>query len=595
MVVFHRAINAPMRSALRVLAACSAWAHRAVPPLVVSGGAVRVWVRPPPRAPPSMLPSAAAFGRSPPPRCCAVAGPDGEEEEPTPEPVLSVNPALDFSLPYRVLAFYAVAPVADPDARVEAHRAFLAAREMVGRVYICADGLNAQVSGTAEACAAYRAFADAEFSRAGEPPLLFKEDPLAEAAFPRLRVKHKALVPGESVDLSQRGEDVSPQRWAAMLDDAHPEDGSERGSERGGGRAPVVLDIRNGYEWDVGRFEGAARPALDNFAEFDASTYGLPADPAERAETPVMMYCTGGIRCEYFSAKLRSEGFRSVYKLQGGIQHYGNTMASSEGAAGHGADAGGAEAEAEEEGTGDAAAVDVAEPFGAAEVADADAVADAVVDAHAGHDSVEGPARHWRGSLFVFDRRNTVRFGREAVDGAAAAPIGACLHCGKPTEAFFNWCVRTPLAPPMLLAHASCAHAATTSSSAHPLPGPQRSHSGRVSPLPHSQWPSAVGLPRPRPRSCNIDCNQLHLVCDTCLASRRGFCRAECEAAPRRRPLDLLAATQDDGKIDLAAAVAATQGARPGDADPNRLANFKPPNVPRKAYDANVHLPAGGE
>eukprot|EP00965_Chrysotila_dentata_P215639 6188896-Pleurochrysis_carterae.AAC.1 len=44
----------------------------------------------------------------------------------------------------------------------------------------------------------------------------------------------------------------------------------------------------------------------------------------------VMMYCTGGIRCEIFSAKLKASGFKHVYKLQGGVQHYGNTFAAKQ-------------------------------------------------------------------------------------------------------------------------------------------------------------------------------------------------------------------------------------------------------------------------
>ena len=202
------------------------------------------------------------------------------------EPILSLNPALDQTLPYRVLAFYAITSIVEPEKRVEAHRAFLAARGMVGRVYICADGLNAQVSGSADACAEYRAFvasgadfSDPDFLR--KEALLFKEDPVDELQFPKLRVKQKNLVPGEEVDLSLRGEDLPPEKWAAMLGDENIEN-------------KVVLDVRNSYEWDVGRFEGAERPALDQFAEFDAATYGLPDDPEERKQTPVMMYCTGG-------------------------------------------------------------------------------------------------------------------------------------------------------------------------------------------------------------------------------------------------------------------------------------------------------------
>ena len=52
----------------------------------------------------------------------------------------------------------------------------------------------------------------------------------------------------------------------------------------------------------------------------------MPSDPDERATKPVMMYCTGGIRCEFYSARLKKRGFKNVYKLQGGVQHYANLM-----------------------------------------------------------------------------------------------------------------------------------------------------------------------------------------------------------------------------------------------------------------------------
>ena len=135
---------------------------------------------------------------------------------------------------------------------------------------------------------------------------------------------------------------------------------------------------------------------------------------------------------------------------------------------------------------------------------------------------------HWRGSLFVFDRRNTLRFGEQAAteDGDGEyEPIGRCHHCSAPTESFIN--------------------------------------------------------------CCNVDCNLLHLICPKCLASRKGFCSEECQSAPRRRPLDLLAATDPQtGELDFKAAIAATQGPPPGQKDPNKLVNVKPANIPRKVWDA---------
>ena len=122
---------------------------------------------------------------------------------------LSTNPSFDLSLPCRNLAFYLIGEVAEPDEAVRRHRKFLDESSMVGRVYICSSGVNAQVSGPAAACSAYRRFVTAEFP---EDPPLFKEDPVAEPTFPKLRVKHKALVPAvdAAVDLTQRGEALEP-------------------------------------------------------------------------------------------------------------------------------------------------------------------------------------------------------------------------------------------------------------------------------------------------------------------------------------------------------------------------------------------------
>ena len=73
------------------------------------------------------------------------------------------------------------------------------------------------------------------------------------------------------------------------------------------------------------------------------------------------------------------------------------------------------------------------------------------------------------------------------------------------------------------------------------------------------------------------------------LSKHVGFCTEECKTAPRRRPLDLLAATDEHGNLDFAAAIALTQGPPPGQADPNKLSTFKPDNLPRKEYDADRH------
>ena len=114
--------------------------------------------------------------------CALMSGTSNPEDAPESSAAptgasLSLNPDLDYSLKYRVLAFYVIAPIEGADAALEAHRKFLADRQMVGRVYLCEDGMNAQVSGLAYQCAEYRDWIGTQFPSTS---LLFKEDPVEE-------------------------------------------------------------------------------------------------------------------------------------------------------------------------------------------------------------------------------------------------------------------------------------------------------------------------------------------------------------------------------------------------------------------------------
>lgn len=138
-----------------------------------------------------------------------------------------------------------------------------------------------------------------------------------------------------------------------MLRDAEPAQGSQlpaRPAPASSRQAPVILDVRNGYEWDAGHFQGAERPLEDEFNETPRGDDGEGAVPeylrGADPDTPVMvrpappvqvqcpaclaqpcascmqMYCTGGIRCDIYSTFLRQKGFRNLYSLEGGIQNY---------------------------------------------------------------------------------------------------------------------------------------------------------------------------------------------------------------------------------------------------------------------------------
>lgn len=107
--------------------------------------------------------------------------------------------------------------------------------------------------------------------------------------------------------MSKTGEHVSPKQWKEMIEkkDGH-----------------ILLDVRNDYEWKIGHFEGAELPPCETFRDFKEYADGL-REKVDPTKTPVMMYCTGGIRCELYSSILKERGFDKVYQLDGGVINYG--------------------------------------------------------------------------------------------------------------------------------------------------------------------------------------------------------------------------------------------------------------------------------
>lgn len=209
--------------------------------------------------------------------------------------------------PIQVLAFYYFTHLQDPHFEVSRHHEFLKDKDIRCRLYISEEGINGQMSASEEASLAYQ-----EWLRSDErfKGVVFKIHHHSEHVFPRATVKYrKQLVAiDEEVDMALTGEHVSPEKWKEMLD---------RRDEK-----TVVLDVRNDYEWVIGHFEGAELPTLETFREFPEYARKLRGE-RDPKETKVMMYCTGGIRCELYSALLKKEGFEHVYQLDGGVINYG--------------------------------------------------------------------------------------------------------------------------------------------------------------------------------------------------------------------------------------------------------------------------------
>lgn len=206
---------------------------------------------------------------------------------------------------YRLLSYYGYLSVADPDAIRDAQRALGQELGLGGRIYIASEGINGTCAGTPEAIRRYR---EATLAMPGFENIDFKEETVDRIPFAELRVRTRPylvnLGAGNDVDPeAEGGKRLSPTQWKAFLES---------------GKKFTLLDVRNDYEAKIGFFEGAEIPPYQYFHEFPQWVEELEIDPEE----PVLMYCTGGIRCEKFSGLLTRKGYKEVYQLDGGLLRY---------------------------------------------------------------------------------------------------------------------------------------------------------------------------------------------------------------------------------------------------------------------------------
>lgn len=208
---------------------------------------------------------------------------------------------------YFVLAYYHFTSIADPHAEVARHKAFFERRDIAGRIYISHEGINGQMSGLDVHAEEYMTWlrSDERFK-----DVEFKIHLHHEQAFPRATVKFREQLVAMDVpaDPKDGGVHLSAEEWSEMIEQRDEE--------------TVLLDVRNDYEWEIGHFEGAELPTLEMFRQFPQYAKKL-REQRDPKKTKVMMYCTGGIRCELYSVLLKNEGFEQVYQLQGGVIKYG--------------------------------------------------------------------------------------------------------------------------------------------------------------------------------------------------------------------------------------------------------------------------------
>lgn len=204
------------------------------------------------------------------------------------------------------LSFYRYVIIDEPQAMRD--QLFLEWNELdcFGRIYVAREGINAQMSVPEHNWEAFkdRLFSHKEFE--GIPFKIAVEDD--GKSFYKLVIKvRKQIVadglPDNEYDVTNVGNHLTAEEWNAAMDNPDT----------------VIVDMRNHYESEIGRFENAICPDADTFRD------ELPLvlkELEDKKDKKVLLYCTGGIRCEKTSAYLKHHGFNDVNQLLGGIIDY---------------------------------------------------------------------------------------------------------------------------------------------------------------------------------------------------------------------------------------------------------------------------------
>lgn len=209
------------------------------------------------------------------------------------------------SAPVINLSCYKFAPLDDLPGWKEKLSDFCTASGLKGTILLAPEGINFFLAGT-------RPQLDGVLrvirSMPGLADIAPKESPSHDQPFKRMLVKVKREIIAFGVDGVDPARKPSPKLSSTEL---------KRWLDEG--RPVVLLDTRNVYESSMGTFEGAITPTIWNFRDFPKAVETLPADLKDR---PVVMFCTGGIRCEKAGPFMEMLGYKNVHQLDGGILKY---------------------------------------------------------------------------------------------------------------------------------------------------------------------------------------------------------------------------------------------------------------------------------
>ena len=212
--------------------------------------------------------------------------------------------------PRTTISFYQYFKIDEPPVFRDQLYKDLQSLGVLGRIYMASEGINAQVSVPTVNVEQFRNYLYQIEALNGLRLNIAVDDDGKSFYVLDIKVRNKIVADGiqdPSFDMANRGKYVNAEEFNKLTNDANT----------------VVIDMRNHYEFEVGHFENAIEVPSDTFREqLPMAVDMMGADKQKN----IIMYCTGGIRCEKASAYMLHHGFTNVFHLEGGIINYVNEV-----------------------------------------------------------------------------------------------------------------------------------------------------------------------------------------------------------------------------------------------------------------------------
>ncbi len=213
---------------------------------------------------------------------------------------------LQETLPRTTISFYQYFPIENTQVFRDYLYLNLDALKVFGRIYVANEGINAQISVPSDHIDEFRTFLNTIEPLNGIRLNIAVDDDGKSFWVLKIKIKEKVVADGitdQDFSMEKRGGYVNANQMNQLLED----------------KETVVIDMRNHYEYEVGHFDRAIEIPSDTFRE----QLPMAVDMMKGKEDKnIIMYCTGGIRCEKASAFMLHKGFKNVFHLEGGIINY---------------------------------------------------------------------------------------------------------------------------------------------------------------------------------------------------------------------------------------------------------------------------------